>query len=265
MRIVLLTLAALAVLAAPALAADAPPVSLESLLTVLIPAVLTPLAMVATEQLKVWMPRLLAYKVAKLLAPGALYAVAVWLGTVAEVYTLPGWLNLLIAPIPNILYAALRYTGWQPPSKVPASPGGPLPIPLVVLALLAAGLLAPSAALALTATPNGAEYVVDYDEPTGKGGDLPGGPFPLDDLVETRVRYSIDGAAPVVCATVPATRPEGGGHITVPCLVPLVAPIEATVSIDAVAVDDGTPTPNISKPSAPDVKDYDTLPTDPPN
>lgn len=140
MRMLVLLLAALVAWPLAGWAAEGaapPPVSLDALLTVLIPAVLTPLALIATEQLKAWMPALLSYTLAKWLVPGVLYAAAVWLGTLAEVYALPGWAHLVIAPLPNILYTALRATGWAPPSKLPA-PVGTVPVVLLA-ALLAAG------------------------------------------------------------------------------------------------------------------------------
>ncbi len=122
------------------------------------------------------------------------------------------------------------------------------------LVLCLAALLVAAPAHAMTATPNGTQWTIDYREPsTNSDGSA------LQDLIETRARYQIGRGSTEVCAVVPATQPQGGGSITTTCTVPIEGKVETTVTFTAVAVDDAQPVPNVSAPSDPIVKDYDTL------
>jgi len=88
-------------------------------------------------------------------------------------------------------------------------------------------------AYALTATVEGTQVRLGYEEPThNKTG------TPLSDLAKTSTYYAIPpGSTPHLCGEVPASSPTGGGMIDTVCVVPVLQDQEADVQFFVTASD----------------------------
>ncbi len=120
-------------------------------------------------------------------------------------------------------------------------------------------VLAPLAR-AMTVTVSGVTAVVSADEPTQNVANADGVVTPLDDLAAIEIRYDV-GAGPVVCASVPATSPAGGGTVSADCAVPVRDQEVKLATFTAVAVDTSG---NRSVPSDPVTHRLDRLPPEKP-
>ena len=139
---------------------------------------------------------------------------------------------------------------------------GVLALAGVILALILAALFALDAGLAraMTVTVDGVTATVSADEPTANVPNVDGVVTPLDDLAAIEFRHDT-GAGPIVCATVPATSPAGGGTVSAPCAVPVRDKEVKLATFTAEAIDTSG---NRSIPSDPVVKRLDRLPPDRP-
>ena len=116
---------------------------------------------------------------------------------------------------------------------------------------LLVGLTITTPVWAVTVTPTGTILTVDYEEPaTNTNGSL------LTDLKETAVFYAFPGQAVTLCVTTTASRPTGGGHVSVACTVPVSEGQELDVTVTATASDLSG---NRSAPSDPVVTRIDRL------
>lgn len=124
------------------------------------------------------------------------------------------------------LVTALTRSPIQSPSPSPGSLGG---FRMFAVMLLAFGT---SPAFALDVTVTGTQVSFVYTEPSTN----PDG-SPLSDLRETRLYFQLENGTPEIGATVPASRPQGGGQITSTLLVPVLHNQEANVTFWATALD----------------------------
>lgn len=125
------------------------------------------------------------------------------------------------------LVTALTRSPLQAASPSPGSLGG---FRMFSVFLLAFGCAAPAFALDVTVTGTQVSFV--YTEPSTN----PDG-SPLSDLRETRLYFQKENGTPEIGATVPASRPQGGGIISATLLVPVLQGQEANVTFWATALD----------------------------
>jgi len=125
------------------------------------------------------------------------------------------------------LVTALTRSPIQSAAPSPGSLGG---FRMFAVVLLAFGCAAPAFALDVTVTGTQVSFV--YAEPSTN----PDGSA-LSDLRETRLYMQLENGMPEIGATVPASRPQGGGRVTSTLLVPVLQNQEANVTFWATALD----------------------------
>jgi len=141
-----------------------------------------------------------------------------------------------VAAHPNVAMAlgtlgALITALTKSPLDRPNITSVPLSRPLGLF--VAAMILSAAPAYALTATVEGTQVRLGYQEPTqNKTG------TPLSDLAKTSTYYAIPpGSTPHLCGEVPASSRTGGGTIETVCLVPVMQDQEADVRFTVTASD----------------------------
>ena len=133
-------------------------------------------------------------------------------------------------------------------------------VALFVAALALAYVALTGPAWGMTVTVDGVTATVTADEPTANVPNADGLVTPLDDLAAVEFLYDV-GAGPVLCASVPATSPAGGGTVSAPCAVPVRDKEVKLATFTAVAVDTSG---NRSAPSDPVTHRLDRLPPEKP-